>query len=68
MHDLILGHSALIRHSGRQLGGTPINWLKHEQDGTPLAFLHWEFGPQGEGIHGSVGSAGISAGGADEWN
>ena len=46
-------HSELTRHSGRQLGGSPIYSGRHEQ-------IHWSFlslwvlyGPHGLGSHGS---------------
>lgn len=37
---LLLGHSELIEHSGRQLGGAPMYVDKHEQDGEPLTSRH----------------------------
>jgi hypothetical protein len=33
---LLLGHSELIKHSGRQLGGDPMYVAKHEHEGDPL--------------------------------
>jgi hypothetical protein len=36
MHAWLLGHSELIEHSGRQLGGAPIYEAIHEHDGDPL--------------------------------
>lgn len=40
IHALLLGHSELIEHSGRQFGGDPIYVDKHEHDGEPLMSLH----------------------------
>lgn len=62
MQAWLLGHSALIRHSGWQFGGDPMNWLKHVQEGIPFEFLHSELGPQGDGMHGSIGAWGFSGG------
>lgn len=42
-------------HSGLQLGGVPIICDEHEQTGTVFLTLHSEFGPHGDGLHGSVG-------------
>jgi len=53
-------HSVLITHSGRQLGGLPIYSGRHEHIAWPFFSLHWLFGPQGDGLHGLVGSIGIS--------
>lgn len=49
---LLLGHSELTRHSGRQFGGAPMYVGRHEQDGEPLKSLHCEFDPHGDGMHG----------------
>lgn len=42
-------------HSGRQFGGKPVysGWQVHEGD-SPMT-LQIEYGPQGEGVHGSTG-------------
>jgi hypothetical protein len=50
---LLLGHSELMEHSGRQFGGEPIYVDKHEQEGDPLISRHCENGPQGDGLQGS---------------
>jgi len=55
----LLGHSALITHSGLQFGGVPIYWAKQEHDGYPPWSWHIEYGPQGFGMHGFDGSGGI---------
>lgn len=53
-------HSELTRHSGLQFGGTPMNsdWQVH----TAWSFetLQILFGPQGVGVHGSLGKLGTS--------
>lgn len=36
-------------HSGRQFGGLPMKFGKHEHDGESPDTLHSEFGPQGDG-------------------
>lgn len=50
----VAGHSALIVHSGRQFGGAPIKvgWQLHA--GVSCDFTHIEFGPHGDGWHGSI--------------
>lgn len=55
----------MITHSGLQLGGEPMYPCKQEQAGFgPLAW-HCEFGPHGEGWHGSRGlSTGVTTTGA----
>lgn len=52
------GHSALIVHSGRQLGGAPIKpgWQLHA--GISPELIHIELGPHGDGWHGSMGISG----------
>jgi hypothetical protein len=40
MQALLLGHSELIVHSGRQFGGDPVYVGKHEHDGDPLISRH----------------------------
>lgn len=42
-------HSLLLIHSGRQLGGIPMNSGKQEHDGESLITLHSALAPQGEG-------------------
>lgn len=59
MQALLLGHSELITHSGRQFGGDPRYDGKQEQDGLFPAFLHCEFGPHGEGTQGSLTICGV---------
>ena len=49
MHAKLLGHSELLTHSGRQLGGEPIYSFKHEQDGESPTGRHSELGPHGDG-------------------
>jgi len=61
MQDKWIGHSLLLIHSGLQLGGEPINSDKQEHDGDSPCTLHWEFGPQGDGIHGFPTGWGTSA-------
>lgn len=56
MHARLLGHSVLETHSGLQFGGDPINSLRHEHDGESPIARHSEFGPQGDGWHGVIGS------------
>lgn len=48
----------MITHSGLQLGGAPMYPGKHEHVGEPDDDgWHCEFGPQGEGAHGSFGAS-----------
>lgn len=61
MQDKWIGHSLLLTHSGLQFGGEPINSSKQEHDGDSPCTLHWEFGPQGDGIHGFPTGCGTSA-------
>jgi len=61
MQDKWIGHSLLLTHSGLQFGGEPINSGKQEHDGDSPCTLHWEFGPQGDGIQGFPTGWGISA-------
>lgn len=66
IQDKILGHSALMVHSGLQLGGEPAYSGKQEHDGIPPLSLHCEYGPHGEGRHGSVITwTGLVGGGAE---
>jgi len=51
-----VGHSALVVHSGRHIGGFPIKYGKQEHTAWLLSSLHWLFGPHGEGVHGYIGS------------
>ena len=56
MQARLLAHSELEIHSGRQFGAEPIKPCKHEHDGESPIALHSEFGPQGLGAHGFIGS------------
>lgn len=56
MHAKWLEHSELLAHSGRQLGGVPINSAKQEHEGVSLISLHSEFGPHGDGWQGFMGA------------
>lgn len=56
---LLLGHSALITHSGLQFGGVPIYCGKQVHDGYPPCSRHIANDPQGFGIHGFTGSGGF---------
>lgn len=50
----LLGHSLFTRHSGLQLGGEPTNSGIQAQEALLSGdTVHWEFGPHGEGLHGS---------------
>lgn len=62
MQAKLLAHSSFIVHSGLQLGGLPSKLAWQEQDGIPLRLRQTEFGPQGDGMHGSLSSCGITAG------
>lgn len=68
MQALLLGHSALITHSGRQLGGGPVYWGKQEHDGYPPWLWHVEYSPQGFGAHGFNGSGGVCSIGGSKNN
>lgn len=46
------GHSLLWTHSGRHVGGLPINPGTHEQTPCPFISRHWLFGPHGDGWQG----------------
>lgn len=52
------GHSVFIVHSGLQLGARPMNSGRQEHTALPFIFLHWEFGPHGDGKHASLGGFG----------
>lgn len=58
---LSLEQSVFIEHSGRQFGGLPIYWGKHEHDGEFPMLRHCENGPQGDGRQESDGVAITSA-------
>lgn len=58
MHARLVEHSEFEMHSGRQLGGVPINSRRHEQDGESPIGRHSELAPHGDGLHGSIGSLG----------
>ena len=53
-------HSELTTHSGRQAGGDPTYSGLQEHTPWPFTTRHWLFGPQGDGLQGSVGSGGNS--------
>lgn len=55
---LLLGHSALMTHSGLQFGGGPVYCGKQEQDGYPPWSWHVANNPHGFGIQGFNGSGG----------
>lgn len=61
-HAKLLGHSELITHSGRQFGGLPTKFGRQEHEGYPSEFLHWELGPQGEGLQGFTTTTGVGGG------
>lgn len=46
--------SALMRHSGLQDGGAPLNPAMHAQTAWPFDSRQWLLGPQGDGMHGWV--------------
>lgn len=48
-------------HSCLQLGGEPIKLGKQEHEGVSPWTLHWEFGPQGDGIQGFPTICGVSS-------
>ena len=52
---LLGGHSALITHSGLQLGGGPIYPGKQEQASCPFKTWHTALAPHGEGWQGIGG-------------
>jgi len=54
-------HSLLVIHSGLQFGGDPIKLGRHEHDGDSPWTLHWELGPQGDGMQGLPTYCGKSA-------
>lgn len=54
--------SLLTTHCGRQAGGAPTWPGKQAHDGDPApATVHVEYGPHGDGTHGSRGGGGGSA-------
>uniref|UniRef100_A0A1B0C315 Uncharacterized protein n=1 Tax=Glossina palpalis gambiensis TaxID=67801 RepID=A0A1B0C315_9MUSC len=55
IHAVLLGHSALMVHSGRQFGGIPTYCNKQLQEASSFTILHCEYGPHGEGMHGFLG-------------
>lgn len=55
-HAKFVGHSALVVHSGRHIGGFPIKDGKQEHTAWLFNSLHWLFAPHGDGIHGYIGS------------
>ena len=64
MQALLLGHSALRTHSGRQLGAVPMYPGLQEQASCPLTSLQMELGPQGSGTHGMCGAGGLMISGS----
>lgn len=52
MHARFKAHSELLTHSGRHIGGDPINPSTQEHTAWPFIALHLLFGPQGDGTHG----------------
>jgi len=52
LQALSRAQSALIRHSGLQDGGAPLNPAIHAQTAWPLDTRQWLFGPQRDGLHG----------------
>lgn len=59
-HAKLAGHSALIVHSGRQLGGAPIypGWQLHAA--VSPGSTQMEFGPHGDGWQGFTDSGGTT--------
>ena len=53
-HARSSGHSEFRVHSGRHIGGAPVNSGRQEQTPWPFSTRHWLFGPHGEGLHGSL--------------
>lgn len=58
MQARVGGHSALTKHSGLQEGGVPMKPWRQEQTAWLSTFRHWLLGPHGEGLQGSLRSAG----------
>lgn len=56
MQARLEAHSLLLTHSGRQLGGDPVNSGRQEHDGDSPVTLHCELGPHGDGWHGFDGT------------
>ena len=54
LHAWFCEQSALIVHSGWQVGGLPIYPWTQEHTAWPLIWRHWELGPQGDGLQGFV--------------
>lgn len=68
MQALVGSQSVLTMHSGRQFGGLPIKFCRHEQAGWSPTGRQSEFGPHGEGMHGLAGlGAGGGGGGGGAW-
>lgn len=55
------GQSELIIHSGLQFGGESKYPEIQEQTACSFILLHWLFGPQGEGLHGSFSTGAIKS-------
>ncbi len=56
------GQSPFITHSGRQLGGAPVNPGRQLQLAWWLTFWHCELGPHGDGTHGFLWGLGSGIG------
>ena len=56
---ILVGHSELTTHSGRQDGGLPEKFGRHEHTACSETTLHWLFGPQGDGLHTSLGGVAV---------
>jgi hypothetical protein len=68
MHAFVGSQSVLTTHSGRQFGGDPIKFCRHEQAGWCPIARQSELGPQGEGTHGLAGfGAGSGGEGGGAW-
>lgn len=61
-HARSWGHSEFRTHSGRHMGGVPVYCGKQEQTPWPFTTRHWLFGPQGDGLHGSLNFVSSSMG------
>lgn len=52
LQALLRAQSVLMRHSGLQDGGAPLNPAMHAQIAWPFDARQWLFGPHGDGLHG----------------
>lgn len=55
----LVGQSAWMIHSGRQLGGAPSIPTRHEHTGRLSTTRHSALEPHGDGMHGLIGFRGI---------